>query len=262
MMLEYYIINPTGNITALVVSDVKKKHYKIISRLIMQKHRDVEQVGFVDFSENLPKLHMAGGEFCGNATISTAVLYCALNGIKEDEISVSVYGAKEPVFVDVKSENGKFYGTGSFEKAAFIEKRDFTLGNTTYSLPLFALPGIAHIIADNALSRDKAEKMLRKYSKELNYPAMGVMILNREDQSLLPVVYVHECDTLTYENSCVSGSVAVASYLLSENSSVNLQLKQPGGIIRISASNRDPKIKIFGNAIIQKHIKEDFYYER
>ena len=262
MMLEYYIINPTGNITALVISDVNRKNFKSVSNLIMQKHPQVEQVGFVDFSEGIPKLHMAGGEFCGNATISTAVLYCALNGIKKAGISVLVYGTKEPVFVDVCGENGEFSGTGSFAKATIIENKNFTLGERTFSLPLVALPGIAHIIADESINRDIAEKILRKYSKESGYPAMGIMIFNREDGSLLPIVYVDECDTLIYENSCVSGSIAVASYLLSQNSKVDLELKQPGGTIKIFASDVDANIKIYGKAVIQKHIKEDFDYER
>ena len=76
MKTDYYIINPAGNITALVTSPVPKNSYGAAAARIMKKRPAVEQVGFVRFANGEAVLNMAGDEFCGNAVMSAAALYC------------------------------------------------------------------------------------------------------------------------------------------------------------------------------------------
>ena len=65
--IEYKILNPGGNKTALVKgTNFTDKQKCLINRLIMEKYLDVEQVGFLSNETN--RLEMAGGEFCANAT--------------------------------------------------------------------------------------------------------------------------------------------------------------------------------------------------
>ena len=76
--IKYSIYRPAGNDTALVygveyIQEQKKK----INNFIMKKHKNVEQVGFININE-IKELQMAGGEFCENATRSAAYSY--LNG--------------------------------------------------------------------------------------------------------------------------------------------------------------------------------------
>ncbi len=76
--IKYSILNPTGNITALVESPIVPEEQPFLASLIMKRHPSVEQVGFVTFLENESEqvsLRMAGGEFCGNASMCAAVLY-------------------------------------------------------------------------------------------------------------------------------------------------------------------------------------------
>ena len=76
--IKYSILNPTGNITALVESPIVPEEQPFFASLIMERHPSVEQVGFVTFLENESEqvsLRMAGGEFCGNASMCAAVLY-------------------------------------------------------------------------------------------------------------------------------------------------------------------------------------------
>lgn len=86
----FSILDPTGNITALVESETPIDRQPSVAAGIMALYEDVEQVGFVDFGKvaiNAAydkygsgdridcRLRMAGGESCGNATMSAAVLY-------------------------------------------------------------------------------------------------------------------------------------------------------------------------------------------
>ena len=74
-MDRYILLNPSGNITALVNNiRVPKEKYKEISGRIMENNRAVEQVGFLKIlkPEYKFRLEMAGGEFCGNASRAVA----------------------------------------------------------------------------------------------------------------------------------------------------------------------------------------------
>ena len=76
--LKYSIFDPSGNITALVETHINNDSQPEVADEIMKAHPEVEQVGFVYFDAIRPVptyLRMAGGEFCGNATMSAAALY-------------------------------------------------------------------------------------------------------------------------------------------------------------------------------------------
>ena len=89
--INFTILNPGGNITALVKEGNRPlDERKIINAKIMAKFPKVEQVGFVDYSPT--RLVMAGGEFCGNATRCAAFL--SLKG-KPGRTRVSVSGTSQ-----------------------------------------------------------------------------------------------------------------------------------------------------------------------
>ena len=51
-----------------------------------------------------------------------------------------------------------------------------------------------------------------------------------------PLVYVRDTDTLVWENSCASGTCAVAAArALAQNASLRLELFQPGGSLTAKA---------------------------
>ena len=75
--LGYAILDPTGNITALVETPVDPARQPETAAALMARHPQVEQVGFLSPpAEGAVRgtLRMAGGEFCGNATMSAAAL--------------------------------------------------------------------------------------------------------------------------------------------------------------------------------------------
>lgn len=258
MTVEYCILNPSGNITALVttrgISD-----FSYISSAIMKKHADVEQVGFVDLDGKNPYLRMAGGEFCGNATMCTAALFCLKNNISKCEIPVDVFGQDMPVWTEISRKNDIFYGEIKLKRPNKIEIENFKTESGEYSLPIVYSSGIAHIIGDYDFDTLKAEEILKTYSDKLNLPALGFMLYDKAKSKLRPIVYVKNENTLFYENSCASGSCAVCAYITAtESEPKKLNLSQPGGTLTVISFASDEYVKLSGSIKISGFYKEKF----
>ena len=88
----YQLFNPSGNVTALILGLEKNGQLRRrAAQKIMEKHPEVEQVGFVSLDKKDPRLMMAGGEFCGNALRAAACYYLAG---RAGELSMKVFGAQ------------------------------------------------------------------------------------------------------------------------------------------------------------------------
>lgn len=253
MNIKYYLADPAGNITALVISAVPKDNYKSIAQGIMKKHVEVEQVGFVSFTDNLVKLNMSGDEFCGNAAMSAAALYYMISGKRETfKTEVSVFGSRKPVEVKVKKSGEFFECECKLFPPVSIDKVKFEVENTKYCFPLVCYEGIKHIIADETLSKATALSIIKKLADNLSAKALGIMLLNEDKTFMTPLVYVKDADTLFFEKSCASGSCAVASIC---DFGKRIELVQPGGVI--SAVNAE-KISLFGKVKFSKCYLEEF----
>ena len=174
----YKIFDPTKNITILVDSDIDVKDQPAIAKALMEIHPNVEQVGFVSFNENKNlKLRMAGGEFCGNATMCAGV-YAVIsdeiykikftkdnknildkkyfkekliddNNYKITNFTKTIYvdALKKYVEVEVKCiDEDKFVGTVNIPRAKEIKNIKFPYGEI---YDVVRLQGISHIIDDN-----------------------------------------------------------------------------------------------------------------
>ena len=110
--LRLCIFDPTGNITALVESAVEPEAQPSAAARIMARFPAVEQVGFVCLPEREDEpvaLRMAGGEFCGNATMCAAAWYAERARLSEGTIVVATSGASKPVEVRVERLVGRTY---------------------------------------------------------------------------------------------------------------------------------------------------------
>ena len=138
--IKYSILDPTGNITALVETETEIAMQPAVAAEIMKLHPEVEQVGFVRFDTSGKadvksgsssagqqlcdgELRMAGGEFCGNATMSAAALLLmrgadGVSGIRKagtdhanggdwQTLHLKVSGASDPVEVRLKPSHAK-----------------------------------------------------------------------------------------------------------------------------------------------------------
>lgn len=261
MKIKYSLMNPTGNRTILVTTPVEKKYYHKVASELMRSEPTAEQVGFLDVTNGGTfRLNMAGGEFCGNATMSAAVLLC-MKGQAESPVPLKVSGAKGIMKALVRKcedglkKNSKSSANGPEGKKAVkctgseclytasvkmpspVEIRDVSvsLGGKKTLFPAVIFDGIVHIILNGTgMARNQAELNIRLWSGELNVPCLGLMFYDEAKNRLKPLVYVKEPETLVWENSCGSGSVAEAAWLY-HNGIVkdSYEFCEPGGKLTV-----------------------------
>ena len=252
--LRYSIWDPAGNITALVESDVRIEDQPSAAAKIMERHPEIEQVGFVRFSPESPEfqvqLRMAGGEFCGNASMSAAALYILkyFSFDFQDPIPVKlrVSGASDLIFCLVEPGSLSTVNVSiRIPEALSIRKEPLSVGRMICELPVVRMEGISHIVVTPRSdfyslleNRGMAEETVKNWCVRLAADGLGIMFYNDAGDvcKLDPLVYVPACGTTFWENSCASGTAAVGMWLSDENASpVSLTIREPGGCIRVNA---------------------------
>ena len=258
------ILDPTGNITALVESPVPAAEQPAAAAAIMARHPQVEQVGFLRFPAFDPEVQaellMAGGEFCGNASMSAAALCLLRGGIIAERpatVKLRVSGAARPVSVTLRSTaENCFAATVEMPPAIEIAERDFSFGTLRDRLRLVRMEGISHLLIPQkscffALKQDpaSAEKAVRSWCAALEAEGLGLMFLEGEPPKfrLTPLVYIPGSDTVFWENSCASGSSAVGMALATERqTAIELTLEEPGGSLRVESDPASGRTLLHG----------------
>ena len=270
--LKYYIFDPTGNITALVESGVAAADQPAVASRIMERHPDVEQVGFITYADDAAaadvpvSLRMAGGEFCGNATMCTAALYMIRENMPGSAaIMVRVSDAAEPLEVQLRRKDAvSFDAAVTMPPAVGIDElrlADGMLpGSDSLSLPIVRMEGIAHVIIEPdsgffGLKDDPAlaETLLRGWCGVLGAECLGMMFLGEGAalRRLTPLVYVPGADTMFWENSCASGSAAAGIYLAAQaGTPVDVTFDEPAGRLRVESDPLAKKTVLHGSVIL------------
>ena len=177
--MKYYLFDPTGNITVLVDGDFPADE-------IMKLEPACEQVGYISNKDGYDiSIRMAGGEFCGNASMCAAYL----TGKKNSRIFFEGTG---PVEATIDGKRGSVRMPRPLEIT------------TLNGYPLVRFKGIDHVIVEN---RELDPALIKDWCTA---EAMGFMYLDGD--SMKPLVYVKGADTLFWENSCGSGTSAVGEY--------------------------------------------------
>lgn len=258
---QYSIYDPTGNVTALVESDVRIVDQPAAAAEIMKAHPEVEQVGFVRFPDPSEsgydaQLRMAGGEFCGNASCCTAVYYVLKHDLsfqnKSFDVKLRVSGTSDPVCVNVCPKGRDTFKTSIDMPAPLsICNKRVTYNQYSCDLPFVIMDGIVHvIITPNSLlyelvhNSNDAQLAVQKWCNELGADALGLMFLNQDAETyhLTPLVFVPGSGTTFWENSCASGTAAVGMYLAhKEGRYCTFTFHEPGGSLSVSCDPENGK---------------------
>ena len=241
MHLEYYIADPTGNITILVSSQVPINERIDTAARLMEKEKSAEQVGFIEAGTERADitLNMAGGEFCGNAALSAAALYVLERGVK-DKVRVKVSGEENPVEVEITASSGRgFEGTVEMPLPIGFDSIMLEYGGTEYCVPVVQFKGISHAVCENMALPDSIENAAKKWCRDLNADAFGIMQIDSANNKLLPYVYVEKSGTGFWESSCASGTTAAGYYLAMSRGCDRLEkcFSEPAGELRIKYIN-------------------------
>lgn len=205
---NYFRANPGGNITGFVVWPVYPGYRKAYTDCIREQiDNSVEQVGFISPAyEGAPlRLDMMGGEFCANATRAYG-LYSASFYDVEGPVDIEVYVSGKEGTTDVIADVQKQTAYVAMEKPDSIV--DIELEGKTYKLVNF--PGITHVVIDD---RDEDEgfvtRAIKAIKADYKSEAYGVIFYDKDENSIIPYVYVPKTETLVKESSCGSGTAAI-----------------------------------------------------
>lgn len=216
MKIPFKIYFPGGNRTALVFKSLPKQQYAKISRAIMERCSEIEQVGFVSNLKTNPRLDMMGGEFCGNA--SRCLAYELFSNNKKNSV-FSVSGYKGKILGEVKKVN-----------VAIILKKDFFKNIRPHALGYEVnLQGISFLVTSKKNIGVSAEVFLKKFVS--NRPAVGLLRLVKKGKNycIFPIIFVPSTNTLVEESACVSGSIAAALVLNKLGQGKFFNILQPSG---------------------------------
>jgi len=246
MKISYSILDPTGNITILVEDPVETAKQPALAAALMDLHPEAEQVGFVRPADGdgLPALRMAGGEFCGNASMCAAALLLANAGQESGDMLLRVSGASRPVSLRLRPEGeSAWHAEICMPPALEITQKPFSFGNISGTLPLVRLEGISHLIVEQESpffsllgDRPAAESAVRQFCVEIHADGLGLLFLEDGDDArrMTPLVHIPGSGTVFWENSCASGSAAVGIYLAAKTGTpVSIILREPGGELRV-----------------------------
>ena len=225
---RYVKLDPTGNITCLVLDPTEPQDEKAVTRKLLE---ECEQVAYLEAPTQpgaVAAIRLMGGEFCGNAAMAAAAW------LVREELA-------DPVRCTVRKTAVGFEGTTEMPPVQEIREEMFS----RIPFTLVRMQGIVHLIHTGAeLGNAKAEKLLAVKAAVLPDEAIGLLQWNPENGFLTPLVWVRGSESMVWENACGSGSAAVgaAEALRAGNGTKTTQVSQPGGTISVSAEARDGQI--------------------
>jgi diaminopimelate epimerase len=278
MELNFVKMNPAGNTTIFIFDQLSHSiHGKVAQYLMKSDCLCADQVAFIEKPESpsaTARLQMMGGEFCGNALRALAALLFLKgypNIYKPGEIEtdfsdnrcdyaivpleISSYNGIIKVEVKViDGINRIFWSKAPVPVPLKINKVNFDLVclKLTEEGTVVEFPGITHVVFKDMAPEKKIAFDVQKQLRVMDAgtDALGIMFYQSNQETMTPLVYVRASDSLVWEGSCGSGSVAVAAAIaMDKKENIRcLKLKQPGGEIEVDIDYIDEKIN---KAIIQ-----------
>lgn len=231
------VLDPAGNVTAIVCSDVSAaERARVAAQILRLPELGIEQVAFLTAprSGGEIRLEMMGGEFCGNA-LRCAGFYQALrNGAQGKScVFAEISGADgvQPVMADTAE------GTASTVMPLPLSVQPAGWADVQATRVTFA--GITHFVIDCAQPDEALVQRAIAAAPEAS--AVGAIFLDRAHGSIKPVVFVRETASCVAENSCASGSVATAVVLTADfaDGITEIGIGQPGGTLEVGVQRTD-----------------------
>ena len=221
---QYVTLDPTGNITCLVLEHVDPEDEKELTRRLLQECEQVAYLEPATLPDSGATVRLMGGEFCGNAAMAAAawLMRCCLNPGEEKDVPLQVSGAEGIIRCRIKALDDGFEGT--VQMPGIREVTDMTYGGI--ALKAVRMEGIIHLVYEGApLEQAAAESLLKAIAATLPDEAAGLIRWNRGTGEMIPLVYVR------------------GSALRQGEGTASTAITQPGGVIRVTAEAADGKIR-------------------
>ncbi len=264
---SYKIIIPSGNDTAIVEGiNYNKFELLQINNAIMQRHKNVEQVGFVSSDPASPIFFMAGGGFCGNGT--RAATFHILDG-RPGAIKINIPEVVVQLPAGIAQDNSVWTEV-PLNPFQHVERTD-------EGYYLVRLPGVAHIVilpSDSRRFLNNRQSLLKnayhilEEKKLTKSCSCGVVFTENSFDSLRihPCVYDYGVKTMIQESACRSGTTAAAIVLAEiQKKDAIIAIQQPSGE-KITAEvrlkdGRIQKASISGKVYCDNHVYSELLSE-
>lgn len=246
MVISFVKTSPAQNTTILITSFCPSECYAYVSNRVMDhEYLCAEQVGFIlppATKDSVVRLEMAGGEFCGNATLSAAA-YARYKGLCGDtEFSIDSSGAERPIRCRVE-QRSPFVFTARCEMPPAVSIWPFTVKTQGLQVTghVVDLKGISHFVFESWLEHRHFDDIVESLKEGLEAKAVGVVPYrktNEREYEIRPYVYVRRTGTRVFEKGCGSGSLALGLHLRQHVGIVGkLRVRQPGGVIDVETGD-------------------------
>lgn len=250
MELKIVKADPSGNRTVLILDPVPQAQRQHVNAALLEKDPKAEQVACLQVEGHRAQVEMMGGEFCGNATRSAGAYALKQLGEKEGIFQVTCSGCPHPLPVSAKKVREKvFEASVRLDPPLAMTKFRVSYERESVECQKVSLAGIDHYVYFT-LNLDTVDKqqLFRSLQREISrYPeteAYGLMLVEIGTFRMVPAVYVTATGTLYWENSCGSGSAAVAAAMAKrQGRSIAATLLEPGGKINIEALYKDDAVQ-------------------
>lgn len=232
--------------TILVRSENPAEEYRDIARQIMAyEHVHAEQVGFVQKSGSPDAdigLHMAGGEFCGNACMALAALTAAEDDLgigRSADVVMEASGTDDLLTCRVVRRSAEYVCELAMPVPRLVERRPPVRGvgdGSTFVWYDDSLHVVIETGSHDRVARREAQSLAMRLGESSNLSLIGVMLYDPDTGRMAPLVHVPPLGSMVWERGCGSGTASLGAYLAWKgNSSVVTSVIQPGGTMKVTA---------------------------
>ncbi|MGF9699988.1 diaminopimelate epimerase [Paenibacillus sp. MABNR03] len=245
--IEFIKFNPTQNMTVLIKTSHPAEEYQhIASRIMSYDHVYAEQVGFIVpplRREAAAHLHMAGGEFCGNACMALAAYIASEQEMGPQdftELLLEVSGTEQLIACQVKKRLNEYDCQVTMPLPKQIERQTIKYEGIDLDLIIVRYEEFIHIVVevdefDDAIQK-RAQNLARLLGLTLGDKLIGILLYKPQSEELAPLIYVPGLDSLIWERGCGSGTASLGAYLAWKTGrEITARIKQPGGSIQVVA---------------------------
>lgn len=251
MQVHFVKASPCRNTTVFMEGDIPRSAYSGLGRLSMDAdYLAAEQAGFLvkpKNSSSVLRLEMAGGEFCGNATLALGAL-AVQRGLAGTggTFAVECSGASMPLTCCVtKSRDGHYEVSAEMPLTAKVRPFMLEAGGKSIAGGLVELPGIAHFCTEAKLSEEMYDALMDVLEKSCENDAFGIIAYENTDASeyrIRPYVSVPSEGSRFFEQACGSGSLSLGLWLKQQGLGSRIKVLQPGGVLAVDVCRDVPSI--------------------
>lgn len=245
--IDFVKLSPAQNMTILVKTRLAADEYaRIAAKMMSYDSVYAEQVGFIEQAakpEAAAHLHMAGGEFCGNACMALAALLASEQGMNRSdslEIALEASGTEQLVICQVKKIREAYRCQVAMPIPVKIERQTVTYEDDDLPIAIVRYSDFFHLVIEveqfDAFQRQRAQSLARLLGVTFGASLIGVLLFKPDSNEMAPLIYVPPLGSMVWEKGCGSGTASLGAYLAWQSKgAIAAPIRQPGGTIHVTA---------------------------